>query len=195
MSYTGTGEGTLRLVPELKLSTAYMLLRPYFILGEQFDDTTPVFPGATPGRIQFLPTPQMHPHLQLEKSTVGIPPVRPGDYVFWHCDVVHEVDRFHPGNADSSVSFNPCVPLCPYNLDSLVHLREAFEREQPPRDFIKYEHGECESAHDEHGTRNDILTDEGLSAMGYVAFDADPPGLTEGQRTIRRLANQRLGLA
>ncbi|CEL10619.1 hypothetical protein ASPCAL13736 [Aspergillus calidoustus] len=51
LSHTGTGEGSLRLVPNLKLSTSYLLLRPYFILEEQFDCTTPLFPGAPPGSL------------------------------------------------------------------------------------------------------------------------------------------------
>lgn len=196
LSHTGTGEGTLRLLPELKLSTAYCLLRPFFILGETFDDTTPLFPGATPGHIQFKPTPEMHPHLFLDKMTVGIPPVKPGDYVFWHCDLVHEVDRLHPGDRDSSVSFNPCVPLCKYNLESLVALREAFLSALPPKDFIKYEHGEHESHHDDHGARKEnIMTDEGLRAMGFLPFDVDEEGLTPGQKAIRQLANEKLGFA
>ncbi|CAK7232366.1 hypothetical protein SBRCBS47491_008245 [Sporothrix bragantina] len=196
LSHTGTGEGTLRLLPELKMSTAYNLLRPYFILGEKFDDTTPVFPGATPGHIQFRPTPELHPHLFLEKMTVGIPPVKPGDYVFWHCDLVHEVDRLHPGQRDSSVSYNPCVPLCLYNLDSLVALRESFLSALPPRDFIKYEHGEYECKHADHGAhKENILTDEGLRAMGFLPFDTEEEGLSSGQKAIRKLANEKLGFA
>ncbi|KAI0481288.1 DUF1479-domain-containing protein [Xylariaceae sp. FL0804] len=196
LSHTGTGEGTLRLVPDLKLSTAYMLLRPYFILDETFDDTTPLFPGAHPGRIQFLPTPELHPHLRLRSSMVGIPPVRPGDYVFWHCDVVHEVDPFHPGTRDSSVSYNPCIPLCPYNLDSLVGLREAFLRAEPPKDFKKYDgdESEVESAHADHGARQEnFLSFEGRRAMGFEPFDVDEAGLTAGQRKMRALANEKLG--
>lgn len=194
LSHTKTGEGTLRLLPELKMSTAYQLLRPYFILDEEFDDITPLFPGADPGKIQFLPTPELHPHLKLERATVGIPPVKPGDYVFWHCDVVHEVDRFHPGDRDSSVSYNPCIPLCPYNLDSLVHLRQAFLDAVPPRDFIKYQHGDFENTHHDHGARKDnILSNEGLRAMGFLPFDENEDGLTAGQKQIRKQANVRLG--
>ena len=194
LSYTSTGEGTLRLVPELKLSTAYQLLRPYFILGEQFDDTTPLFPGARPGSLQFFPTKELHPHLYMEKTMVGIPPVRPGDYVFWHCDLIHEVDKFHPGTRDSSVSYNGCVPLCPYNLDNLLKMRESFLTALPPSDFEKYEHGELEKEHDDHGAkRENILSIEGLRALGLEPFDVHEKGLTRGQREMRQLANKRLG--
>lgn len=194
MSHTGTGEGTLRLVPELKLSTAYQLLRPYFILGEEFDDVTPLFPGASPGNLQFLPTRKLHPHLLLEKSMVGIPPVKPGDYVFWHCDLVHEVDRFHPGTVDSSVSYNGCVPLCPYNLENLVSMRQSFLDGKPPKDFADYEYLEFEKEHEDHGAkRENVLSLAGLRALGLEPFDEEEAGITPGQRAMRKLANQKLG--
>lgn len=196
LSHTGTGEGTLRLIPELKLCTAYQLLRPYFILGEQFDNETPLFPGATPGSLQFMPTKELHPHMMMEKTMVGIPPVKPGDYVFWHCDLVHEVDKFHPGTRDSSVSYNGCVPLCPYNLENLVKMRQSFKDILPPDDFRLYEHGELEKEHEDHGAKDEnILSKEGRRALGLEAFDVDEEGLTEGQRNMRRMANERLGFA
>ncbi len=194
MSHTGTGEGTLRLVPELRLSTAYQLLRPYFVLGERFDDATPVFPGASPGNLQFLPTDELHPHLLLARSMVGIPPVAPGDHVFWHCDLVHEVDRFHPGARDSSACYNACVPLCPYNLENLAGTRRSFLDAAPPRDFERYEHGELERDHGDHGARREnVLSPEGLRALGLEPFDAGEEGITEGQREMRKLANRKLG--
>lgn len=195
LSHTSTGEGTLRLLPSLKLTTAYQLLRPYFILHEKFDNVTPLFPGAEPGNLQFYPTNQLHPHLFLEKSMVGIPPVRPGDYVFWHCDLVHEVDRAHPGTRDSSVSYNACVPLCPYNLENLVDMKQAFEKVVPPGDFFNYGHAEVEGDTDDHGARREnVLSEGGLRALGLARFDAEQEGLTSGQRAMRRMANERLGL-
>lgn len=51
LSHTGTGEGTLRLLPNLKASTAYLLLRLFFLDGPgSFDDTQPTFPGSHPGQ-------------------------------------------------------------------------------------------------------------------------------------------------
>lgn len=194
MSHTNTGEGTLRLIPELKLSTAYQLLRPFFILDEKFDDMVPLFPGAKPGNLQFLPTNQLYPYLLMKKSMVGIPPVKPGDYVFWHCDLVHEVDSTHPGKLDSSVSFNGCVPLCPYNLENLLKMRQSFLDIMPPKDFEKYEHGELEREHEDHGAkRENILSIDGLRAMGFEPFDEKEEGITPGQREMRKLANKKLG--
>ena len=196
LSHTATGEGTLRLLPSLKLTTAYQLLRPYFILNETFDATTPLFPGAEPGNLQFLPTRSLHPHLLLDKSMLGIPPVKPGDYVFWHCDLVHEVDRTHPGTHDSSVSYNACVPLCPYNLASLVRTRESFRQVVPPADFASYDNGEIEREHGDHGAkRENILSKAGMRAMGLEAFDEEEEGLSSGQREMRRMANRELGFS
>lgn len=195
LSHTGTGEGTLRLVPNLKASTAYLMLRPFFVQDETFDDVTPTFPGATPGNLQFFPTNALHPHLEMEKSMVGIPPVKPGDYVFWHCDLIHEVDKFHPGTRDSSVSYNACIPLCPYNLENLVKTRRSFLEAGIPPDFEKYTHGELEREHADHGARlENVLSLEGKRALGLAPFDVDEEGITPGQRHMRLEANRRLGL-
>ncbi len=54
-----------------------------------FTDTLDAdFPGIYAQGDLFLgpaPNPLTHPHLQLEKSMVSVPTVRPGDMVFWHC--------------------------------------------------------------------------------------------------------------
>jgi hypothetical protein len=196
LSNTNTGEGTLRLVPNVKLTSAYLMLRPFFVGTETFDDVTPTFPGASPGNCQFLPTRELHPHLSLDKVMVGIPPVRPGDYVFWHCDLVHEVDAMHPGINDSSVSYNACVPLCTYNIGNMLRMREAFEGIKPPADFGGYQHLEEENKHDDHGARKEnIISEGGLRAMGFARFDEDEEGLSEGQKRVRREANIALGFA
>ncbi|KAL4733204.1 hypothetical protein BDV11DRAFT_175917 [Aspergillus similis] len=194
LSHSNTGDGTLRLLPSLKLSTAYCMLRPLFVDNEEYNDSLPTFPGAFPSNTQFFPTRAFHPHLQMEKSLIGIPPVRPGDYVFWHCDLIHEVDKFHPGKNDSSVVYYPCTPLTPYNLTSLIGVRAAFEAADPPRDFRDLV-TEKESEHAEHGARKEnILSEEGLRGMGFSRFDEEAEGLSEGQRAIRRMANEALGL-
>ncbi|KAK0609086.1 Uncharacterized protein DIS24_g12514 [Lasiodiplodia hormozganensis] len=195
LSETGTGEGTLRLLPSLKASVAYIMLRPLFDDEGGWSDGEATFPGSEPGNTQFFPSKEWHSALQMEKSIVGIPPVRPGDYVFWHCDLVHEVDRFHPGTRDSSVVYNACNPLTPYNLQSLLRVREAFGKAAVPPDFALYEIvKEHEGQHEDHGARREnILSREGLQAMGLEPFDVDAEGLTEGQRKMRTTANEALG--
>lgn len=103
MSHTGPREGTLLVNPLLQLSTAYVLLRPFFqpvravadISAAEFlgaanwefsgDAMTSELQGATPGHGQEL-SDALHPHLELENSMVHMPQVKPGDFVVWHCD-------------------------------------------------------------------------------------------------------------
>jgi hypothetical protein len=105
MSRVGPGQGTLLVNPLAKESTVYSLLRPFFRnirsaedLGswERFLDAdnweftagermTSDLQGATPGHGQEFPE-GMHPHLELDKTMVHVPEVRPGDFVVWHCD-------------------------------------------------------------------------------------------------------------
>ena len=93
LSRTGPREGTLQVLPLLTLSTAYIMLRPFFALrpGAPADSlaaedwvldlASTAFPGSTPGRSQE-PTAETHPHLNLEKTLVSVPTVEPGDQVY-----------------------------------------------------------------------------------------------------------------
>ena len=88
--------------PLFRKATAYYLLRPFFrprksaetvdenVFLEQNnwdmeDEATPVLQGAVPSNCQEL-SEALHPHLELRKTMVHIPKIRPGDYVAWHCD-------------------------------------------------------------------------------------------------------------
>lgn len=103
MSYTKPFEGTLMVNPLIQLSTAYLLLRPFFQplkeVGQASTDEylsmdnwrftgsnmTSELQGATPGHGQELSS-ALHPHLELEKTMVHVPNIKPGDFVAWHCD-------------------------------------------------------------------------------------------------------------
>ena len=104
MSVCGPEQGTLLVYPALKMATAYMLLRPFFrpirkaeetnserFLAEENwaftggEETTSELHGATPGHAQEL-NDALHPHLELLRTMVHMPEVRPGDFVIWHCD-------------------------------------------------------------------------------------------------------------
>ena len=72
------------------------------------DISTPHFPGIYEGGGGYngpRPNPYTHPHLRLEETMTSVPKVNPGDMVFWHCDVVHSVEREHTGSEDSAGSF------------------------------------------------------------------------------------------
>ena len=97
ISSTGPGEGTLRVLPMLALSSAYLILRPFFRLRPELaarggdipleadawelDLQGTDFPGSTPAMAQAL-LPREHPHLRLDKTVVSIPRVEPGDQVY-----------------------------------------------------------------------------------------------------------------
>ncbi|KAH8829149.1 hypothetical protein DL96DRAFT_1596877 [Flagelloscypha sp. PMI_526] len=119
MSTTGPGEGSLRVLPFLKLSSAYLLLRPFFrpspsnpnsLKDWELNLDTPHFPGAAIGKTQEL-NHNTHPHLRLNETMLRIPQVQPGDQVYWHCDVIHAVDTLQGGKSDASVLYIPAVPL------------------------------------------------------------------------------------
>lgn len=137
MSATGPGEGTLRVLPLLKLATAYLILRPFFrprTPSSGLDDwvvdlESSAFPGSQMGKTQEL-SDTTHPHLQLSRTMVSVPRVEPGDQIYCacspysriacglrakahigHCDLIHAVEGLHRGQDDSSVLYIPAVPL------------------------------------------------------------------------------------
>ncbi|KAF9268460.1 DUF1479-domain-containing protein [Marasmius fiardii PR-910] len=137
LSSTGPGEGTLQFFPSLKLSTAYMILRPFFKPGPTPDSPwernldSPLFPGSGLGQGQEFNT-TTHPHLRLDKTMVSLPKVEPGDQVYWHCDGVHAVESEHRGKGDSSVMYIPAVPGTVYNAHYLRNQRNNFINGIPP---------------------------------------------------------------
>jgi hypothetical protein len=159
MSHCSAFEGTLLVNPLLQLATAYFLLRPFFtpktgpssrvsVNGalEHTDTDEYLSPdnwkledkssswlqGANLGRGQELNA-LLHPHLNLPETMVHIPKVQPGDYVVWHCDGIHAVDKIHAGKNDSSVLYIPACPLTERNAEYLVRQRDCFLRGMPKR--------------------------------------------------------------
>ncbi|KAF8556553.1 DUF1479-domain-containing protein [Imleria badia] len=157
MSETAPTQGTLQVFPDVQLSNAYTILRPFFsptvpenspdILDPKnwkFDVSSADFPGIIPVGCGYggpLPTPQLHPHLRLEETMISVPKVSPGDMVFWHCDVVHSVETEHTGTTDSAVMYIGAVPKTPQNLAYVVKQAETFLAGQNPPDFSKLEEG------------------------------------------------------
>jgi hypothetical protein len=218
LSNTKPFEGTLLVNPLLKIATAYYLLRPFFSPkrgvqpGTQtaseavtnsddflapdnwIMDTTQSswIHGATPGHGQEL-SHLLHPHLKLQKSMIHVPEVRPGDYVAWHCDTIHAVDKTHAGKSDSSVLYIPACPMTEDNANYLVRQREKFVNGTPSPDFGG---GVGESAHIGRIKAEDLpqLVDEdACRAMGLSEWDSNAPGLAPGERVILDRANKILG--
>lgn len=81
---------------------------PYFLTYDETKNTDlsdPNFPGILAldgGYVGPRPTPELHPHLQLEATMTSMPKVKPGDAVFWHVDVVHSVEQEHKGTEDTA---------------------------------------------------------------------------------------------
>ncbi|KAJ4251072.1 hypothetical protein NW762_011723 [Fusarium torreyae] len=191
MSHTGPREGTLLVNPLFNLATAYYLLRPFFIprcspvsletakgneqayTRETLDpsnwtleeSTTSNIQGAWPGSGQEL-NHLWHPHLDLPHTMVHVPRIAPGDYVAWHCDTIHAVDRVHQGTGDSSVLYIPACPTTRASLDYVKLQRDHFEQGVPPQDFPG---GEGESKHIGRGELEDLrakASEASLRALG-----------------------------
>ncbi|KAF9522626.1 hypothetical protein CPB83DRAFT_94441 [Crepidotus variabilis] len=175
LSYCGPNQGTLRVLPILKLATAYMTLRPFFYVNPtnmndwSVDLESSCFPGSGLGTTQEL-NEKTHPHLQLGRSMVSIPNVVPGDQVFvGHCDLVHAVEGQHRGKSDSSVFYIPAVPLTLGNASYLSHQKANFFKGLSPPDFPG---GEGESQFVGRATVNETLSNEAKRILGLEALSA-----------------------
>ncbi|KAE8151113.1 hypothetical protein BDV25DRAFT_129039 [Aspergillus avenaceus] len=185
MSKTAPGEGSLHVCPMIVHSTAYTILRPFFdpqTLQPSLDAT---FPGSVPGACQEY-NPVTHPHLDLETTMVSVPEVEPGDFVAWHCDSLHSVDKEHRGRADSSVLYIPATPMCDMNVNYLLKQREAAQAYSPPWDFPGA------GGPGETGFKGALdwntLDPEGLRAVGMGdRLWEITPDMTEGERQVATL--------
>lgn len=211
MSSTGPYEGTLLVNPLLSRATAYYLLRPFFspkaaAAADMTDTTYPEaflapenwqldstqsswLQGASLGHGQELQN-ALHPHLQLPASMVHMPHVQPGDYVSWHCDTIHAVDKIHAGKSDSSVMYIPACPLTVHNATFLAKQRATFLEGTPCPDFGG---GVGESEHVGRPGVKDVEKvneDEGMQAFGLKAWNSDAAGLSAGQREVMDRANK-----
>ena len=210
MSTTGAGEGTLIVNPLLGKATAYFLLRPFFepkavgeVNGSAFLEpnnwrfeatTTSALQGAVPSHCQEL-DPILHPHLKLENTMVHVPQVRPGDYVAWHCDTIHAVDKIHAGQGDSSVMYIPACPLTEANAEYLVRQRDAFSDGVPGPDFPS---GVGENQHIGRLIPDFVIENidkEARQAMGIAAFETERKDLPAKERQMLERANEILGFA
>ena len=208
MSNSGPGEGTLQINPMGRLATAYYLLRPFFAPSSEVNTNSSLFlrpenwtleepvssalQGAVPSHCQELNS-TLHPHLDLANTMVPVPKVHPGDYVAWHCDTIHGVEKEHCGSSVSSVLYIPACPLTEANARYLKHQRESFLEGFPAPD---YPSGEGESSYlgrlsPEYAMK--AMEMEGRQAMGLAPYDPNSPGLPEAERAMLAKSNEILG--
>jgi hypothetical protein len=119
-------QGVLFTVP-IPEAFAYMLLRP--LLPDVPDDD---MCGVTVNQV-FPVNEKWHP--LLTRAFSGIPDIRAGDSVWWHCDVVHGVAPVDDQQGWGNVMYIPAAPWCPRNEEYAPKVREAFFDGDSPSDF------------------------------------------------------------
>ncbi|MER6546119.1 DUF1479 domain-containing protein [Streptomyces sp. NPDC001250] len=119
-------QGVLHTVP-IPETMACLMLRP--LLPDVPDDD---MCGVTVDQV-FPANEKWHP-LLLEALT-GIPDVRAGDSVWWHCDMIHSVAPVRDQKGWGNVMYIPAAPWCPRNERYAASVREAFLSGSSPGDF------------------------------------------------------------
>ncbi|THH30269.1 hypothetical protein EUX98_g3936 [Antrodiella citrinella] len=181
MSETAPHEGTLKVFPNVMLSNAYTIMRPFFrptvsasssdlleCKNWEYDISDPDFPGIYSIGKGFAgprPNAETHPHMKLNDTMVSVPKVYPGDMVFWHCDVVHAVEIEHIGKEDSCVMYIPAVPYTPQNAAYVERQKASFLAGIPPPDFPR---GKGETEFVGFAKPDDIESSVGKKAMGFA---------------------------
>ncbi|KAB5549958.1 hypothetical protein GE09DRAFT_1174693 [Coniochaeta sp. 2T2.1] len=202
----------LAVLPLLKHTTAYFLLRPFFSPGTALYSNTTLDPqqkwsaflsesnwtllppdkqdsilhGALPSYAQEINS-LLHPHLRLAESLVPVPTLDPGDYLIWHPDLVHAATTAGAdGGSGSSTMI--CLPACPLTQGNVLYLaqqRKAFLAGATGPDFASGGGYAGETGHVGRpgtGEVGEAGGEEGLRAMGLWAWDEDGVGVGERER-------------
>ena len=119
-------QGVLHTVP-IPGAMAYLMLRP--LLTDVPDDD---MCGVTVNQV-FPATDKWHGLLM--EALSGIPDVRAGDSVWWHCDMIHSVAPIQDQQGWGNVMYIPAAPWCPRNEAYAANVREAFLSGSSPSDF------------------------------------------------------------
>ncbi|HYJ75726.1 MAG TPA: YbiU family protein, partial [Kineosporiaceae bacterium] len=119
-------QGVLHTVP-IPEAMAYLMLRP--LLPDVPDDD---MCGVTTNRV--FPASERW-HAPLLEALSGIPDVRAGDSVWWHCDMIHSVAPVQDQQGWGNVMYIPAAPWCPRNEIYAASVREAFLTGSSPSDF------------------------------------------------------------
>lgn len=147
-------QGVLHTVP-IPEAMAYLMVRP--LLRDVPDD---YMCGVTVNQV-FPANEKWHP--QLVGALTGIPDVRAGDSVWWHCDMIHSVAPVTGQRGWGNVMYIPAAPWCARNERYAASVREAFLTGSSPADFPE-EHYERDW---EGRFRFEDLTEIGRRGMGF----------------------------
>jgi len=119
-------QGVLHTVP-IPEAMAYLMLRP--LLADVPEDD---MCGVTVNQV-FPASETWHPLLL--RAVSGIPDVKAGDSVWWHCDMIHGVAPVQNQKGWGNVMYIPAAPWCPRNERYAADVREAFRTGSSPSDF------------------------------------------------------------
>lgn len=119
-------QGVLHTVP-IPEAMAYLMLRP--LLSDVPDDD---MCGVTVNQV-FPANEKWHP--DLVATAHGIPDVRAGDSVWWHCDMIHSVAPVTGQRGWGNVMYIPAAPWCPRNERYAGSVRDACLTGSSPSDF------------------------------------------------------------
>ena len=125
-------QGVLHTVP-IPEAIAYLLLRPLLDDVDAHDMC-----GVTVSRAFSV---NHRWHTPLLAAASGIPDVRAGDSVWWHCDLIHSVAPVDHQRGWGNVMYIPAAPWCPRNARYAESVRAAFADGSSPSDF-PHEHYE-----------------------------------------------------
>lgn len=146
-------QGVLHTVP-IPEAFGYLLLRP--LLDDVADDD---MCGVTINQV-FPADDKWHP--LLTEALSGIPDVKAGDSVWWHCDMIHSVAPIADQKGWGNVMYIPAAPWCPRNETYAASVLEAFRTGSSPNDFPE-EHYEREW---ENRFREQDLNETGRRGLG-----------------------------
>jgi hypothetical protein len=118
-------DGVLHLIP-ITNAIVYLLLRP--LLDDVADDDL----LAAKGRALSI-TDETHP--AITPALTPIPPMEPGDTVWWHTDVIHSVGDVNEGERWGNVMYIAAVPYCDKNAAYVEREQATFLRGESPPDF------------------------------------------------------------
>ena len=119
-------QGVLHTVP-ITRAMAYLMLRP-LLSDVAEDDMCSVQPNRT------FPVNERY-HAILLEAVSAIPSVKPGDSVWWHCDMIHSVAPVKDQQGWGNVMYIPSAPECRKNNSYSALVREAFVAGNSPYDF------------------------------------------------------------